>query len=133
MAERLFGIVNLDILENLLPVMLEDISWDILRRTVFMHNGSPAHILSRFWGKLDRRDSPISWPACCPDLTPSELYFWRIVKDEVCTTPLITCPEFRESHPKPRRLTFDQQVLKEFRKRIDACFAVNGATFEQIF
>jgi len=67
---------------------------------IFQKDGSPAHykdvrgylnrnLPQRWIGRTGKKDDAlVQWPPRSPDLTPSEFFFWRFVKDTIFVPPL---------------------------------------------
>ena len=91
----------LEILQNMLPLLMEEIPLAIRREMWFQHDGSPAHFSLQVRAHLNRvyrekwieRGGSVAWPARSPELTPLEFFLWGHVKSVVCINPVNTRQE----------------------------------------
>ena len=56
-------------------------------------------------GRWVGRRGPIKWPACSPDLTPCDFWFWSHLRDQVYPTPGNIHPNLQELHQR-----IDQEI-----------------------
>jgi len=132
-----------DILENELPILLEDLSLEIRQNMWFQHDGCPAHysvgareVLDRdFNGRWIGRAGPVNWPARSPDLTSPDFFLWGYLKDKVYkeepTTRENMIDRIRNACAEIQGDTLISCV-RSFELRINKCIEVEGHHFEHL-
>ena len=135
----------LNLLENDLPVLLEDIPLEARREIWFQLDGCPVHSSRRVRQWLNTkypeqwigRYGPSEWPARSPDLTPLDFYVWGRLKTLVYSEPVNTrnelvekiftkCNDMRRNRGEIRRA--GDAVLKRSR----LCRIEGGGNFEHL-
>ena len=108
---------------------------------IFMQDGCPAHnagivqpwLFQHFGNNIIGTHAPIRWPPRSPDLKIMDSFLWGYLKNIVY--PAMTLQELRESIIRNVR-SIDQgtlqEVLRNWSRRVELCFAVNGNHFEQL-
>jgi hypothetical protein len=97
--DRMKGDSYLHLLQNDVPVQLEDVPLDTRRHMYLQHDGAPVHSSKMVTKHLNNtypnrwigRGSLISWPARSPDLTPLDFCLWGWLKGEVATVHFNFC------------------------------------------
>ncbi|XP_011864210.1 PREDICTED: uncharacterized protein LOC105560037 [Vollenhovia emeryi] len=88
---NLNGQMYSDFLDNVLPILMEDVPLQTRMDMWFQHNGCPAHysrisqeVLNRNYpGRWIGRGGPQNWPARSPDLTSADFFLWGKLKERV--------------------------------------------------
>lgn len=131
-------------LQNNLPLLLEDLPDNVIRRLWYQHDGAPAHYGAAARTHLDRvftnrwigRGSFISWPPRSPDLTPCDFFLWPTVKNIVYETPPTTAENMqqriRNAFLQLSENNMAQNVSLSMQRRLRACVEQNGNIFEHI-
>jgi hypothetical protein len=89
LSDRLNGPAYCVFLQEVLPVLLEDVPLAVRRDMWFQHDWAPAHFSAQTQQHLntlfpDRwlgRGSPVSWPARSPDLNTLDVFLWGHMKE----------------------------------------------------
>lgn len=142
---RLTGEVYRHFLENELPLLLDDIPYQLRLQMYFMHDGAPPHfsLVAREYlntvypNRWIGRGGPVSWPPRSPDLNSLDFFLWGHLKHLVYTTEVETVEELRNriiASCETIRHTpgIFERVRQSMRRRIEACIAVGGAHFQQL-
>jgi hypothetical protein len=90
------GLVYLDFLQNILPILLEEIDLHRRQNMWFQQDGAPPHFHRDVRRYLDTvyankwigRGSINPWPPRSPDMTPLDYFIWGTVKERVYQTPI---------------------------------------------
>lgn len=85
---NLTGGTYLNMLQNVIPDLMEDLPVAYLNNVYYQHDGCPAHyernvrnhLNSVFGDHWIGRGGPVAWPARSPDLTLLDFYLWSEVK-----------------------------------------------------
>lgn len=134
----------LNLLENELPLMLNDVDLQTRLRMILQQDGAPPHYSRLVREFLDRnypdrwigRGSGFRvWPARSPDLTSPDFYLWGFLKNMVYQQ----APTTRENLIERIRnacINIPRNVListtHDFRERIRLCIQQRGGHFEHI-
>lgn len=132
-----------DILENELPILLEDLSLEIRQNMWFQHDGCPAHysavareVLDRdFNGRWIGRGGPINWPARSPDLTSPDFFLWGYLKDKVYKEKPTTRENMMDRITSACAEIQEDTLLRcvnSFELRINKCIEAEGHHFEHL-
>jgi hypothetical protein len=132
-------------LDEVLPLLLEDVPLAIRRRMWFQHDGAPAHFLNevredlnaRFPHRWIGRGGPVSWPPRSPDLTPLDFFFWGHMKSLVYDTPVESEEELVAriavaSGDIAAMPGIFERVRQSCARRCRNCIDVGGRHFEQL-
>jgi len=143
---RLNGDHYLEFLQNVLPVLLEDVPLLHRQHAWFQHDGAPPHFSRNVRQHLNNtygnrwigRGGPVSWPPRSPDLNPLDFYLWGHFKSLVYDNqnPPETVEELR------MRIQNCAEIIKQENhmnlacsvsliQRSALCVAVGGDNFEQ--
>lgn len=143
---RLSGRTYLQMLQEVLPELMDRVPLAYLRGLHYQHDGCPAHyersvrnhLNAEFDGRWIGRGSPtIEWPPRSPDLTPLDFYLWSEVKKlvyaEECQSLLQLKRRIRRAFKIVKR---DRDTLNNLNrhllKRARLCISENGHQFEQL-
>lgn len=143
-GENLNGRRYLNILENLVPPLLEDIPLAIRTRMWFQQDGAPAHqalpvrrfLNATYPNRWIGIGSPIhEFPARSPDLTKLDFFLWGAVKEKVYSQRPTTPEDMKErivaAFQAITRQTLDD-VETSFRHRVQMCIGQNGQLMEHL-
>lgn len=135
------GEAYLDLLENHLPILLEDVPLNIRRRMWFQHDGAPAHYsrlvrthLNRnFANKWIGRGGTVRWPPRSPDLTKLDFFLWGYLKNLVYQEPVTTKEDMMRRirnafHTVNRNMLMN--VSESFLTRMQVCVEQEGGYIE---
>jgi hypothetical protein len=139
---QLFEAGAVDFLQNKLPQLLEEVPFAKRMRTVFQHDGAPAHyrylvthLNLTFPERWIGRGGHVQWPPRSPDLTPLDLCLWGWMKSEVYTEKLYTRDEL-VTHLMNSAALLKQERQDDLRratctivKRVEKCIEVDGGNF----
>jgi hypothetical protein len=130
-----------ELLENELPILLEDVPLNLRCNMFFQQDGCPAHtaVISR--ATLDRLfphrwlgiRGPVPFPPRSPDLTVLDYYLWGRLKDIVYRER----PTTRENMVQRIRDAIQSlevaeisRAVNHFKKRVQTCIQQNGGYIE---
>lgn len=145
LPERLNGESYRRFLEDILPILLEDVP--IFTRSVmwFMHDGAPAHFSVQARNYLNQnyhnrwigRGGPREWPPRSPDLNSLDFFLWGHLKTLVYSTPVQSVEELKNritnSCEQIRNTPgIFQRVRESMRRRAEACILAGGGHFQQL-
>lgn len=96
LPNRLNGRTYLIFLQDVLPELLENVTFDVRQQIWFQHDGAPAHFTHAVRQHLNAvyenqwigRGGPVPWPPRSPDLTPMDFSIWGHMKQLVYSTPV---------------------------------------------
>lgn len=131
------------LLEDVLPTLLEDVPLDVRQTMWFQHDGCPAHFAVRSREVLDRlynrrwigRGGPVPWPARSPDLTSPDFFLWGYLKNEVYSEVPTTPENMIERITNAcQKITPDMLLscVESFQERVNKCIDVGGDIFEHL-
>lgn len=132
----------LSFLQDVLPVLLEDVPLAERNRIVYQHDGAPPHFSTRVKNWLNSqfgsnwigRNGPILWPARSPDLTPLDFYLWGRLKSLVYEKPVNTREELIERIYEAVAIVKEElrniDLAAELQKRALLCQQESGGHFE---
>lgn len=141
--DHLNGDLYLDFLQYNLPILLEEVPYDIRISLWYQLDGCPAHFSRRVRNFLDTsfpnrwigRGSLFPWPPRSPDLTVLDFYFWGRLKDIVYQTR----PTTRENMIDRIRSAITtisageiETAVSSNRERCNSCIFHNGGHFEHL-
>lgn len=142
--DRLTGGNYLDMLQSVIPDLLDDVPLGLLNNLHYQHDGAPPHYSSAVRNYLnseygDRwigRGGPIPWPPRSPDLTPLDFYLWGEIKRRVYVEEARSYEDLRNkiitafSEVKSARtqINLKNNLIKRARLRIER----TGLHFEQL-
>jgi hypothetical protein len=114
-------------LQEVLPVLLEDVPLAVRRDMWFQHDGAPAHfsaqtqqhLITQFPDRWLGYGGSVSWPARSPDLNPLDFFLWGHLKEIV----------HRDSPTDIEDLTAKFHAAVAI---IDACWRMHGGHFEHL-
>ena len=145
LPRRLTGQTYLDFLQNMLPLLLEDVPLGLRQAMWLMHDGAPAHfsinvrrhLNTTFPGRWIERGDPVAWPARSPDLNPLDFWFWGHLKSIVYAEPV---PDVQTLERRVIAATNDirgqvgtlERVRQSLMRRVGACIASHGGHFEHL-
>lgn len=131
----------LELLQNVIPEMLDNEPLSTRNRLIFQHDGAPPHRTQQVKNYLNTEfdtwignGGTIEWPARSPDLTPVDFSIWGLVKDKVYSSRMNNSNELKE------KIRFEFQnisretsenIQRNILKRIRLCIHKNGENFEQ--
>lgn len=132
-----------NLLQDELPILLEDVPLVVRQNMWFQHDGCPAHystiareVLNHcFNDRWIGRGGPVNWPARSPDLSSLDFFLWGYLKDkvyaDVTTTRLNMIQCIRNACAKitPNMLLC---CVQEFQVRINKCIEMEGRHFEHL-
>jgi hypothetical protein len=106
LPDRLTAQQYSDILETVLPGLLEDVPLAVRQSLWFQHDGAPAHYEEdvRQWlnatypGRWIGRGGPTAWPPRSPDITPMYFLLWGHLKEQVYAVPPMTIEDLVARH-----------------------------------
>jgi hypothetical protein len=141
--ERLNGLVYLDFLQNILPILLEEIDLHRRQNMWFQQDGAPPHFHRDMRRCLDTvyankwigRGSINPWPPRSPDMTPLDYFLWGTVKERVYQTPINSREDLEHRITLACRSITPAMLMRvrgSFRNRIDACERSGGQHFEHL-
>ena len=145
LPQRLTGARYHHFLNNILPILMEDLPCQDRLQMWFMHDGAPAHFLRIVHQHLTRtfenrwigRGGPIPWPARSPDLNPLDFWLWGYMKQLVYATPINNVQTLQHrvfhtaQHIQNQPGQF-QRVHESLRRRAEACIEMNGHHVEHL-
>lgn len=134
----------LEFLRNELPILLENVPYQIRRHLWLQLDGAPCHnavivqnyLNFEFGGRWMGTYGPLQFPPRSPDLTPMDFFLWGALKNSVYKTKpnnvehlkqiiVDACAEINGN--MLRRVTFN-----EIRKRLNLCLDNDGAHVEHL-
>lgn len=133
----------LQLLQNVLPVLLENVPLNTRRRMWFQQDGAPPHfslIVRNYLNVLFPRrwigrSGHVPWPPRSPDLTPLDFYLWGYIKDVVYKNRPTTLDNLK-ARIRDAITQIPQHVLRNvvtsFRRRLELCLEVNGGNIEHL-
>lgn len=140
---KLTGLNYLELLNNVLPDLIDDMPLAELVRFRFQQDGAPPHFAGvvREWlnvvlpNQWIGRGGPVPWPARSPDLSPEDFFLWGYIKERVYANPPATVEELQAKITDTCALITPDMiraVLDEWSSRIAHCFACQGSHFEHL-
>ena len=135
LLDRLTGEAYRCLLEDTLPLLLEDVPIGIRLWMWFQHDGAPAHFLRITRKYLDLVfpgcGGPVSWPPWSLDIRPLDFYLWGHIKSKVYETEVPSREEIwrrvQESvtsiHNNPG---FLERVRQSLQRRAEASIVHEG-------
>ena len=144
---RLNGRKYLQMLQNVLPELLEEVPLDLRRTMWYLHDGAPPHFTINVREHLNQQfsnkwigrgnDAPIRWPPRSPDLNICDSFLWGALKTEVYSTAINTKNELwnriqHASHVIKNDHEMLQRVQINFLRRINCCAQEGGGHFEHL-
>ncbi|KAF5283062.1 hypothetical protein FQR65_LT14079 [Abscondita terminalis] len=117
LPHTLNGRSYLNLLQQTLPMLMEDLPLNVTQTMIFMQDGAPTHF--------------------SPDFNPLDFSVWGIMKSFVYNEPIETEKQLREKimnsadFLKNERLLF--KIRHSFIKRIAKCIEVNGEQYIKYF
>lgn len=137
------GASYLNLLQNVLPVLLEDIDLHTVQQMWFQQDGAPAHYSAavrqflnrRFPDRWIGRAGPVQWPPRSPDLTSPDFFLWGYLKGVVYRSQPTTRDDMmlriREACAAiPQEII--ASTVESFSKRVNLCIQENGGLFEHL-
>ena len=144
LPDRLTGQSYRHFLEEELPMLLEDVPYQIRNEMWFLHDGCPAHfsLLAReflnqeYPNRWIGRGGPQAWSPRSPDLNMLDYFLWGHLKSLVYTTPVNTVEELRDRIVESCNTIRNtpgifQRVRESLNRRLEACVNVDGGHFQQ--
>ncbi|GBP04076.1 hypothetical protein EVAR_74820_1 [Eumeta japonica] len=131
-------------LQNDLPVLLENISPELIQTMWLQNDGCPAHYALRvrehlhnvYPGRWIGRLGPILWPPRSPDLNPLDFFYWGCLKEKVYKTDVTSIEQLRTrieiAAQEINEAGFARRLKRSFIRRCRACIAAGGAHFEHL-
>ena len=146
---NLNGEMYREFLDNILPILLEDVPLQTRMDMWFQQDGCPAHSSNRALEILDRdypnrwigrgtilRPAPQNWPARSPDLTKPDFFLWGMLKEK-CYTEVPTTAENMRQRIINECANINEETLRQvglsFGNKVARCIAENGHHFEHLF
>lgn len=132
-----------NLLQDELPILLEDVPLEVRQNMWFQHDGCPAHYSAIVREVLNRnyndcwigRGGPVNWPARSPDLTSPDFFLWGYLKEKVYTE----VPNTRENMVERIRYACAQitpdtlsTCVQAFQARVNKCIEMEGHHFEHL-
>lgn len=143
---NLSGERYLEILEDVIPVLLENVPVAHLNRIYFQQDGAPAHnarnvqpfLENNFPLKWIGTNGPIRWPPRSPDLSVLDFFLWGYLQNKVYSTRHRTIDELRNAtNAAFQNLQGRSIIILNALKRITTlclhCVRENGNHFQQFF
>lgn len=134
----------LNILEDVLPELLDNIPLAGLNTIYFQQDGAPAHnalmirpfLENHFPNKWIGTNAPIRWPPRSPDLSVLDFFLWGYLKNKVYSRRHTNLEELREAitvafQDLQRRSIIILNALERITKMCELCIRENGNHFEQ--
>lgn len=130
-------------LENILPILLEEIPLGIRQTMWFQQDGCPAHyaliarqrIDATFGARWIGRGGPVAWPARSPDLTPLDFYLWGRIKEMVYKEAPTTRQDMMNRIQVACRSLSGEEIsraVNSVSRRAQRCIRENGRHFEHL-
>lgn len=131
------------LLEQDLPVLLEELNLQLRQTMWFQQDGCPAHFSraartvldGQFPGRWIGRGGPVNWPARSPDLTSPDFFLWGHLKEQVYRdVPTTRDNMVQRIRDACRAITPEmlERCVASFEKRIVKCIEVTGDHFEHL-
>jgi hypothetical protein len=122
-------------LQEVLPVLLEDVPLAIQHDMWFEHDGAPAHISAQTQHYLSAQfpdrwlgcGSPVSWPARSPDLNPLDFFLLGHLKEIVYRDPSTDMEDLTAKF-HAAVAAIDADTLRH----VVACQRMHGGHFEHL-
>lgn len=137
----LTGVRYLDFLENILPLLLENVPLRTRECMWVQQDGAPPHnsnivkdyLNNTFPLRWTGTNGPVKWPPRSPDLTPLDFFLWGYLKDRVYTEQSSSLENLKE-----RIIVACSSITSEMLKSVTAsiltryekCVSNNGGHFE---
>jgi hypothetical protein len=129
-------------LQEVLPVLLEDVPLAVRRDLWFQHDGAPEHFSAQTQQHLntqfpDRwlgRGGPVSWPARSPDLISLDFFLWGHLKEIVYRDPPTDMENLTAKfHAAVTTIDADKlrRVQATIPRRVAACRRMNGGHLDR--
>lgn len=109
------------------------------RRRTFQQDWAPAHS-ARSTMDFCRENFPKVWekdlwPSNSPDLNPMDFSVWGILENEISSTKHVSIDHLKKSLQRAWAKISNRTlstIVKNFRKRLEACVAAEGGNFEHL-
>ena len=133
----------LQLLQNIMPNFLVNLTVFYLRSVWFQHDGAPVHktfpvkqyIVTEFGKQIIGYGGVEEWPPRFSDLTPLDFFLWSYLKQLVYATSPQTLQNLKW-RIKATYANVSPSVLRhvqcEIQTRIQMCIAADGAKFEHL-
>lgn len=134
----------LEILENIVPEIVEDVPLAHRNNLYLQQDGAPAHNARNVSAYLDTifpgqwigTNGPVRWPPRSPDLSILDFFLWGYLKNKLYTVQYQTMADlrdatvvaFRELQARPFIIL---NALRRIRTMCETCLRHNGEQFEQ--
>ena len=130
--------------DHVLPALKAKLTLDQLRRSWYQQDGARVHTATEsmnslshvFGAKIISLQADVKWPACSPDMSPLDYWFWSFMKLSIEANQPGTIDELRV---KIAESCADisaadcRRAISDFNYRIQALQATRGAHFEHTF
>lgn len=134
----------LNILEDVVPELIDNVPLARLNSIYFQQDGAPAHnsliirpyLENHFPDKWIGTKGPIRWPPRSPDLSVLDFFLWGYLQNKVYAKRHRNPHELREAitlafHHIQRRSVILLNALERITKLCELCIRENGNHFEQ--
>lgn len=134
----------LEILENIVPEIVENVPLAHLNSLYLQQDGAPAHnaqivrayLNNNFPERWIGTYGPVRWPPRSPDLTVLDFFLWGYLQNKIYTVQYQTMADLREATERAfRELQARPFIILNALRRItimcETCLRHNGEQFEQ--
>jgi hypothetical protein len=134
----------LDILQDVIPELLEDVPLALRNDIYFQQDGAPAHnaqqvttfLQNRFQENWIGTNGPVRWPPRSPDISVLDFFLWGYIQHKVYRNRNRVPQELRnavevEFRNLRRRSVIVLNALRRITKMCQKCIRANGNHFEQ--
>lgn len=145
LPHRLNGAHYHQFLVNVLPALMDDVSYQQRLQMWFMHDGAPAHfhrnvrehLTLTFGDHWIGRGGPTPWPSRSPDFNPLDFWLWGHLKTIVYATPVndvqtLQDRVFNACRNIQQQPGVFQRVRDSLRRRAEGCIAMDGRHIEHL-
>ena len=132
-----------EIVEQVIPDLLDDVPLAQLPRIHFQQDGAPAHnsrlvtpfLEDSFPGQWIATHGPIQWPPRSPDLSVLDFFLWAYIKDKIYAQPQRTLNDLRNATEQAFRHLAARPIiilnaLNKIAQRCQFCIQHGGNQFE---
>lgn len=140
----LTGNRHLEILENIIPQLIDEIPLASLNRIYYQQDGAPAHnaqvvrpfLEEHFGDHLITTNGPIRWPPRSPDLSILDFFLWGYLQNKIYTVQFERIEDLRGAVEREFRALQAQPLiilnsLRRIKKNCEMCIRQQGHQFEQ--
>lgn len=140
----LSGQLYLQILQDVIPELLDDVPLAHINSIFFQQDGAPSHnsrlvrpfLDNHFGGRWIGTQGPIRWPARSPDLTILDFFLWSYLKNKIYCNRHNNVEELRAATDAAfQYLRMHSLIIRNALARVEKvcglCIRQNGRQFEQ--